>query len=97
MSQSSTQSGRVMSPPPGPGRRCPAPAVQNGAAKLRKRGRRIKYKCYRGFTIVGPKQVGGTQFRHCQCEYKDPNINVKCIDRDNFFPQIESARHRHLL
>ena len=68
MSQSTTQSGRVMSPPPGPGRRCPAPAVQNGAAKLRKRGRRIKYKCYRGFTIVGPKQVAGTQFRHCQCE-----------------------------
>ena len=71
MSQSTTQRGGVMSPPPppppGPGRRCPAPAVQNGAAKLRKRGRRIKYKCYRGFTIVGPKQVGVTsvpQFRH---------------------------------
>ena len=94
MSQSSTQSGRVMSPPPGPGRRCPAPAVQNGAAKLRKRGRRIKYKCYRGFTIVGPKQVGGLNFVIVNV---NPNINVQCIDRDNFFPQIEGARQRHLL
>ena len=39
------------------GRSCQAPPIQNGAAKLRKRGKKIKYRCYRGFSIVGPSQV----------------------------------------
>ena len=38
-------------------RTCTAPAIQNGAARLRRRGEKIKYKCYRGYSRVGPNQV----------------------------------------
>ena len=33
---------------------CPTPAIRNGAAKLKKKGTKIRYKCYQGFTRVGP-------------------------------------------
>ncbi|XP_023336616.1 MAM and LDL-receptor class A domain-containing protein 1 [Eurytemora carolleeae] len=40
---------------------CSTPAIRNGAAKLKKRGRRIRFKCYRGFTLVGPIDASCTQ------------------------------------
>ena len=39
------------------GRSCVAPAIQNGAAKLKKRGMKIRYKCYRSYSMVGPRQA----------------------------------------
>ena len=36
---------------------CSAPAIQNGAARLRRRGQKITYKCYRGHSRVGPSQA----------------------------------------
>ena len=44
---------------------CTAPAIQNGAAKLKKRGSKIRYKCYRSYSIVGPRQarcISGNQW-----------------------------------
>jgi len=36
---------------------CTTPAVRNGAAKLRRRGARIKYKCYSGFALIGHRRA----------------------------------------
>ena len=48
-------------------RTCTAPAIQNGAARLRRRGEKIKYKCYRGYSRVGPNQVRhGFCFKNCR-------------------------------
>ena len=32
----------------------PLLCLKNGAARLKKRGQRVRYKCYRGYSLVGP-------------------------------------------
>ncbi len=36
---------------------CPIPALKNGRAKIQMRGRSVKFKCFRSYTLIGKRAL----------------------------------------
>ena len=39
---------------------CPVPALKNGRAKIQMRGRSVKFKCFRPYTLIGKRAFSVT-------------------------------------
>merc|ERR1711892_238750 len=65
---------------------CVSPAIQNGAAKLKKRGSKIRYKCYRSYSMVGPRQA-----RCVKGEWTPPEVPICVSDGCETHDQLENG------
>ena len=65
---------------------CPTLVIRNGTAKLRRKGTRVKFRCYKGFTRVGPKKANCVRGK-----WKPGRVPV-CVKPGCDTPQVKLKR-----
>ena len=53
---------------------CPVPALKNGRAKIQMKGRSVKFKCFRPYTLIGKKKFDVITNRFYEQNYGLTNI-----------------------